>query len=447
MPPHADTHQQDASRQHRKTTQRERLLDAAVQIAATHGYHNCTVTKIVGAAGVSRPTFYDYFSDRDTCLLAALATLNDNLLSLTADAVEHADASRAPFVALDAIIDFCHARPAEARLWLIEWLAGVSSMLDARDNGIDALARVVDQAYLSASPDALVPDIDSGVLLGGIQRLLASRTRQGESLVAARPELHAWIESYSVPRHSRRSPHLSISDSPPAEPSAEPPFGARPGHRSEVDYPGRDPGEYHRDRIFYAAAQAFAGKRLEDVVVSDIAKRAGVGYRRLTALFSDKERLFSGMHELGYLRTLAATSGAYFSQDAWPDRVWAGGVQYTHYVAGNPSLAHIGFVMPYSAGPHAARHMDEILKAFTLFLHEGYAHVPAGRERPSSVALMAIAATIFDSGYRTCRTGNAAHLPGLLPQAVFISLAPFLGPQATMRFIDNKWDSPRSAAA
>lgn len=424
-----------------KATQRDRLLTAALDTLARDGYTQTTVAKIVSAAGVSRPTFYEYFDHKDACVLAVLTTINRKLLTEAARAVAQADPSHAARATVEALIAFCDSQPTAARVWLIECLAGAQPTLDARDDGIDALARLIDHASLAAPPEAVVPDIGSQALLGGVYRLLGAHIRRGDPITEAHPGLLQWIGGYAVQRHARQWDRLASDASPEADTTTEPPFGGRPGRISTEYYPYRDPDKYFRDRIFFAAGQLFTEKTLDDVAVADVAKRAGVGYRRLTRLFPDKERIFSSLHELGYLRTLAATSGGYFSCDFWPDRVWAAGDAYTHYVGGNATLTRVGFLMPYAAGSRSARHIDEILKAFTVFLHEGYSHVPNNQVHPSDLALMAIAATIFDIGYRKCRDGKSAELPALLPQAIFVALTPFLGPQATVRFINSKLEA------
>jgi AcrR family transcriptional regulator len=94
-------------RRRRKATQRERLIAAALEVMSVDGYPGSTVAKVIAAAGVSRSTFYEYFTGRDACLLAAVDTVNQRLLSQAAKAAEHADPSRAAVSAVDAIIDFC----------------------------------------------------------------------------------------------------------------------------------------------------------------------------------------------------------------------------------------------------------------------------------------------------------------------------------------------------
>src|SRR5271168_2274920 len=56
----------------RRSTQRERLLAGVLATVDEAGYAGTSVSRIIGEAGVSRPTFYDYFSDKEDCLLGAL---------------------------------------------------------------------------------------------------------------------------------------------------------------------------------------------------------------------------------------------------------------------------------------------------------------------------------------------------------------------------------------
>ena len=51
------------------STQR-RILDAALEVFAEHGYHDARVELITEAAGCSRPAFYQYFSSQGRPLLA-----------------------------------------------------------------------------------------------------------------------------------------------------------------------------------------------------------------------------------------------------------------------------------------------------------------------------------------------------------------------------------------
>jgi len=50
---------------------RGRMLDAMAQVVAIKGYATATVADVVSAAGVSRKTFYEHFTDKEDCFLAA----------------------------------------------------------------------------------------------------------------------------------------------------------------------------------------------------------------------------------------------------------------------------------------------------------------------------------------------------------------------------------------
>src|SRR3954452_13838898 len=55
-------------------SQRGRMLAAMADAVARTGYAGTTVADVVAGAGVSRKTFYEHFSDREECFLAAFDT-------------------------------------------------------------------------------------------------------------------------------------------------------------------------------------------------------------------------------------------------------------------------------------------------------------------------------------------------------------------------------------
>ena len=61
-------------------SQRARMLDAISRAVAEKGYARVTVGDVVSMAGVSRRTFYEQFTDKEDCFLAAYATGTDALI-------------------------------------------------------------------------------------------------------------------------------------------------------------------------------------------------------------------------------------------------------------------------------------------------------------------------------------------------------------------------------
>ena len=63
--------------------QRERLIDAMIDVAASQGYVSASVARVSRAAGVSSETFYEHFQDREDCLLAAYRAVATRLGEMT----------------------------------------------------------------------------------------------------------------------------------------------------------------------------------------------------------------------------------------------------------------------------------------------------------------------------------------------------------------------------
>ncbi len=82
MAPIAGTGRSTASQRRRiskETDKRRALLDAAYRVFRQRGYLEATVTDIIREAGVSRATFYGYFSDKDDIFLALYSEIMGEL--------------------------------------------------------------------------------------------------------------------------------------------------------------------------------------------------------------------------------------------------------------------------------------------------------------------------------------------------------------------------------
>src|SRR5664279_5583868 len=107
----------------RKSTQRERLLAGMVTTANRDGYAGANVSKIIAEAGVSRPTFYDYFTDKDDCFLATIGEIHQRLLGEIRDVVADQPPERALQASLRAIVEFASAEPDQALFLMSQAMA------------------------------------------------------------------------------------------------------------------------------------------------------------------------------------------------------------------------------------------------------------------------------------------------------------------------------------
>jgi len=65
-----------------RDSQRSRLIQAVWDAVAENGYGDTTVADIVSRARCSRNAFYEFFSDKEECFLAACDGNNEQLLAL-----------------------------------------------------------------------------------------------------------------------------------------------------------------------------------------------------------------------------------------------------------------------------------------------------------------------------------------------------------------------------
>ena len=100
-------------------TPRRRLIDALADSIDDVGYSTTTVADIVRRARTSRRTFYEYFSDREACLVALLTETNRQAIETISAAVDPA----APWTvqirqAVEAWIANAESRPAVMLSWI-----------------------------------------------------------------------------------------------------------------------------------------------------------------------------------------------------------------------------------------------------------------------------------------------------------------------------------------
>ncbi len=432
----------------RKGTQRERLLAGMVASANRDGYANANVSKVIAAAGVSRPTFYEYFSDKEDCFLAALQDIQGRLLADVRRGVQQQPPQQALQASLAALFELASREPAQALFLTGQAMAAGSRALQVRDQAIDELERVIEDARAQLPSSTPAPDVSVRAVTGGVYRLLASRLRRGEPrLGRTLEELSAWLASYERPagEHRWRALQPIKTKGPPgktpgplAAPSRLPP--GRPGLSSE------DVAANHRARILYAAAQLAEKKGYNASTIADITRLAGVDGRAFYAAFADKQDAFMAVHELGVQQVMSATAGAFFSASSWPERVWEAGRALSGFLQSNPMIAHVGFVEAYAVGPGAVQRVEDSHVTFTIFLQEGYQQRPP-RKPPPRLAMEASVTSIFEIIYREERARERPQLQGMLGHMGFIALAPFLGAAEANSFIERQLGAHERAEA
>jgi AcrR family transcriptional regulator len=426
------------SQKDRKSTQRERLVAGMIRAANRGGYAGASVTAVIAEARVSRPTFYDYFADRDDCFLAALTDVQAELRDAVRREVRAHKPEHSLKAAVGALVEFASSSPESARFIFFETLGAGPRALVARDQGLNKLAEAIERRIHRLPAAAVSADLPASVVLGGAQRLLAVRLRRRElDIGALRQDLLGWVASYEHPIEDHRWRKLTPGGRPlrsrfVPEARLEPPPALPPG-RPRI--PEAQIAENHRSRILFAVAKLAERKGFASTTVADVSKLAKIDARTFYVHFSDKQEAFLMVHEIGVQEMMRVTAEAFFSAADWPQRALEAGRAATQYVEANPLVAHIGYVEAFAVGPAAAQRVEDSLVAFSMLLHEGYQH--ARHRTPARLELDAIMTTLFEALYRQSRGHESPQVAGLLANLTFLALAPFLGHEAANRLIDE----------
>jgi AcrR family transcriptional regulator len=426
----------------RKETQRERLIDAMIALAGQEGYGGLTIAQIIARAGVSRPTFYEYFPDTEACLSAAVGHVQQRLLIDIAAAVAAAPGNEALLAVSRTVSTLAVDEPAAARVLMSESLAGGSNVRDMRDAGLRAIDDAIEHAYATTHGEAAAPDISGWMVVGGLYRLIARRLRRGEPVGAdTGARLEDWIKRYERPLATHR--WRTLSPCPPAQLPPKTPILLRPIGQAErrARQPPSD-ASIQREQILFAAAEIAAEHGYGEATIAEITRRTNIDARAFHKIFSDQSEVTAALQELFYQHLMTVSAGAFFSEESWPERIWDAGLVFCQAAEQDPLLAYVSFVEGPAAHPAAVQRYDDLVSAFTIFLEQGYGQ-ESRASGPSNVALEAVAWTTHEAAYARARSHGGQGAVELLPHISFVALAPFLGVEKADEFIDEKLASRR----
>ncbi len=166
-----------------KAVQRERLVGAMLMAASELGYREAHVQDVIDRAGVSRPTFYEHFSNKEVCFLAAFDISAARLRNKVDSAAQRGGDSwrdRLRF-SLAALIEFASAEPATARTLIVEARAASSEVVLRRVQLLEHFAQCLDVEVRKRLPaNAECSAVTASGVVGGVEALLYSRLCRGE---------------------------------------------------------------------------------------------------------------------------------------------------------------------------------------------------------------------------------------------------------------------------
>jgi AcrR family transcriptional regulator len=160
--------------------QRARIVAALSAEVAERGYHAVTVADVVKRAGIARNTFYDNFSSKEQCFLAAQQVAMESALKRVVEAAGEIDDWPTRVIAgLAGLLDFVAEEPALARTCVVESLVAGPTAVERQQESLRSFVSLFKLGRdVSPHGDELPESLEEAIV-GGVfwivhQRLLRS---------------------------------------------------------------------------------------------------------------------------------------------------------------------------------------------------------------------------------------------------------------------------------
>ena len=151
---------------------------AMLNAAAELGYLETNVQDVIDRAGVSRPTFYEHFSNKEDCFLAAFDTSAERLRKKVDSAACKGGEvwrDRVRF-SLEALLRFASREPDTARTMVVEARAASAAAVRRRVELMDQFATCLESQARELLPsDRSQTATTASGIVGGVESLLYSR--------------------------------------------------------------------------------------------------------------------------------------------------------------------------------------------------------------------------------------------------------------------------------
>ena len=184
-----------------KPTQRERLIEAIVELSGTYGYQGLSIAQISSRAGVSSATFYELFEDKEACMLAAYRAATQRTLRRMESALEEGEWARAARPAFGELLQTVQSDPDSGRVMFVEALSGGPALRREQDLVLDLMEQSAEALLAGAPTGASTLDVPARALVGGVRYIVSRhlRTNEEDRLTRLTDDIIGWMGSYAVP--------------------------------------------------------------------------------------------------------------------------------------------------------------------------------------------------------------------------------------------------------
>lgn len=164
--------------------QRERLIAGLAEAVAENGFASTTIAHITRHAAVSRRTFYEHFTSKDECFVAAYDAVLEQLGERIGEAFQAEDDwPHAIKAGIAAMLSFLAHEPNLARLCMVEALVAGPVVVERYDAAIQSLVPYFRKGRKGRSPEVLsrLSPTTEEALVGGMVSLVSRRIFAGQT--------------------------------------------------------------------------------------------------------------------------------------------------------------------------------------------------------------------------------------------------------------------------
>lgn len=201
------------SREFVTRNQRDRLTAGIIAAVVEYGFHDASITSIAAAAGVSRRTFYTYYSSKEECFTAAYEAAVDHLIEAMAErGGGEEDWPRRVRAELSALLEALAANPDLVRFCMVAPPAAGGEIVPLYEGLLIQLGEQLTIGMPAPPQTRELGEVAERSLLGGLAGLLVAKVNEGkgEHLTELLPDLHelvlsAYLGREIAVREARRS--------------------------------------------------------------------------------------------------------------------------------------------------------------------------------------------------------------------------------------------------
>lgn len=435
-------------RERAASPERQRIVDALIEIAAERGYAETTIELILERAGLERPVFDRHFRGKYDCFLSAWQEINEGCMREMLEAFNSQESwpDRLRAVACE-IVDGLRNDPSRAS-FAVEVLAAGDAARARRDMTMRVIASLIDAGRNEMDDPESVPHTTAEALAGSAYGQVYAKVVRGQAdeLPALVPQLmsaavmpYLGIEaglaelsmSFDPPSRYRRDVAKKSSSRKTGDSGV--PADEYPPELARLP-PGRHglPREFvvhnQRERLIAGLAEAIAENGYSGTTIAHITRHAAVSRRTFYEHFSSKDECFVAAYDTVMEELRGRVSAAFEAAGDWPHAVKAGIGAMLEFLAAEPHLARLCMVEALVAGPVVVERYDAAIQSFVPYFQSGRdGRPPDVLARLSPTTEEALVGGMVSLISRRIIAGKAEELEELLPDLVEFTLTPYLG--------------------